>query len=110
MLVSSTGVIGPNAGLWGVQADAKARRKYGLSEKDLKMRVTVVWGKWAKESGVRKGDTIVEFDGQTHSMGPRQLHLYLQLNHNWGDTVPFVVMRGNKRVPLKLKFPANPPN
>lgn len=107
---SSTGPIGPGSGMWGVPATASARKQLGLTGRDLAMRVTVVWARWAKATGVRNGDTIIEFDGQTHSMGPRQLHLYLQLNRNWGDTVPFVVMRGNKRVKLSMTFPTEPPN
>ncbi len=107
---SSTGVMGPSSGFWGVAANGDQRRQLGLTEDDLAIRVTFLWGPWIKESGLRNGDYVVAIDGQKTNMTIRQLQAYLHLNRNWGDKIDLVVCRDGKDVKLTMQFPDEPPN
>jgi hypothetical protein len=106
----STGVMGPSSGFWGVKADANQRRQLGLDADDLAVRITFIWGPWIRETGLRNGDYVVSIDGRKSDMTIRQLQAYLQLNRNWGDTVPLVIRRDGKDLELQLRFPATPPD
>ncbi len=107
---SSTGVMGPGSGFWGVDATPEQRRKLGLDDDDLAIRVTFIWAPWIKSIGLRNDDVVVMIDGQKSRMNIRQLQAYLHLNRNWGDKVEFTVRRGGKDVPLTMQFPDKPPN
>ncbi len=105
---SSVEVVGPNGGFWGAKASPKQRRELGLDTKDLALRVTFIWGKWTREAGIKNGDIVVTIDGKQNDMNVRQIHAHLQLNRDWGDTVPVVVRRGDKRLELTMQLPSGP--
>jgi len=107
---ASGGVVGPNAGLWGVPADAAQRRKIGLAAEDLTIKVTFIHKPWSRGAGIRLNDYIVSIDGQSQHMTTRQLQSYLHQNTNWGDTIDLVILRNGKKRTLKMTFPDQPPN
>lgn len=105
----STGVVGPNAGLWGVAATDDERRKLGLEKGDLAIRVTYMHKPWSKNAGLQLNDFILSINGKTTDMTIRQLQTYLHLNKNWGDTVDLVIRRGDKEIKTSMTFPDKPP-
>ncbi len=107
---SSTGVMGPSSGFWGVTISNELRRQLGLTENDLAIRITYLNAPWLKETGLRNGDYLVSIDGQKSNMTIRQLQVYLHLNRNWGDKIELVVRRDGKEVNLSIQFPNEPPN
>jgi predicted metalloprotease with PDZ domain len=104
----STHVAGPNSGFWGVKLDPQQRKRLKIAPDKLALRATAVWGDWAKKAGVRNGDVVVAIDGLSSEMGIKQLQTYLQMNKNWGDTVPVQIIRNGKRAELLLKLPSQP--
>ncbi len=107
---ASGGVVGPNAGLWGVPENAAQRRKAGLGPEDLAIKVTFIHKPWSRSAGIRLKDVIVSIDGQTQHMTTRQLQSYLHQNTNWGDTIELVILRNGKRQTINMTFPNKPPN
>lgn len=107
---SSTGVMGPSGGFWGVPATDNERRQLKLAERDMAIRISFLWAPWIKDSGLRLGDVLVSIDGQTSNMTTRQLQAYLHLNRNWGDKVELVVRRDGKELNLSIQFPDKAPN
>lgn len=106
----STGVVGPNAGLWGVAANEQQRRQLRIGEGDLAIRVTYIHKPWSREAGLKLNDYILAIDGRKTDMTIRQLQAYLHLNKNWGDTIELVVRRGDQDVKMSMTFPDKPPN
>ena len=107
---SSVEVVGPNGGFWGAKASPRQRRQLGVDSDDLALRVTFIWGKWTWQAGIKNGDVVVAIDGKQTDMNVRQIHAHLQLNRDWGDTVPLVVRRGGKGVTLTMRLPSGPPD
>ena len=106
---SSTYVMGPNSGFWANQLKPNDIRKRGLDAEGLALRVVVVWGKWARQAGLKNGDIIVEMDGLKDKMTIRQLQTYLQMNRNFGDKVKVTVLRGGKKKELMMTLPDSIP-
>lgn len=104
----STGVVGPNAGFWGVPADDAQRRQLGLGKDDLALRATYIHRPWSKAAGLKLNDYVISIDGKRNDMNSRQLHAHCQLNRNWGDTIELVVRRDGKDIKLSMTFPKNP--
>lgn len=107
---ASTHILGPSSGFWGVQLNRDQRRRLGIGDEDLALRVTAIWSDWARKAGVRNGDYLLSLDGRKSHMTIRQLQAYLHLNRNWGETVDLVVRRNGKDLKLTLRFPDRPPN
>jgi len=103
-------VAGPNAGLWGVPADADQRRKLGLAPEELAIKVTFLYRPWSRSAGIRLNDYILSIDGQTQDMTTRQLQSYLHLNTEWGETIELVIRRGNETKTVNMTFPDQPPD
>jgi S1-C subfamily serine protease len=106
----STGVVGPNAGLWGVAANQTQRQQLGVNDGDLAIRVTYIHKPWSREAGLKLNDYILSIDGQKTDMTIRQLQAYLHLNKDWGDTIALVVRRGDKDLKMTMTFPDKPPS
>ena len=107
---ASGGVVGPNAGLWGVPENATQRGKWGLGPDDLAIKVTFIHKPWSRGAGIKLNDIIVPIDGQTQQMTTRQLQSYLHQNTDWGDTIELVILRKGKKQTIKMTFPNKPPN
>lgn len=104
----STHVVGPNSGFWGVQQNAKQKTKLGIADDKMAVKVTAIWGNWARQAGVKHGDIVTMVDGKTEDMHIKQLQTYLQMNKDWGDSVEIRVIRKTKPVELTMKLPAKP--
>jgi len=93
-------------GLLFEPTSAEQRRKIGVDVAELALSVKHV-GQYgahaaAKKAGFKKGDIVVSFDGRTKAMSTSQLLAYTAQETKPGQEIPVVVMRGNRRLELKL--------
>lgn len=102
-------VAGPGAGCWGQKLSADERAKLGLGRETMAVKVTFIWGEFAKKAGLRNNDVIVVFDGIRDDWTIRHLHAHLHLNHNYGDRIALVVRRDGREIPLEFQLPDSPP-
>ena len=102
--------VGPGGGFWGVPlpSDSNKRRNLNLTNDDLAIRVTFIWGDHAKRIGLKLNDVVISVDGQSSDMSMRQFHAYLHLNRNWGEKVPLVIVRDGKKLNLTMQLPRKP--
>jgi serine protease Do len=86
---------------------AEERKKAGLSETGMALRVKYA-GQGngphgaAARAGVRQGDVLVSFDGQTDLRRETDLLAYALLNRKVGDTVTATLLRDGKKIEVKL--------
>lgn len=104
----STHVAGPNSGFWAVKINDQQRKRLGIGPEKLALRTTAIWGSWTRQAGLKNGDVVVAIDGRSSDLSIKQLQTYLQMNRNWGDTIPILVIRNGKRVELSLTLPSGP--
>ena len=104
----STGVLGPNVDFWGVVASTTQRKRLGLGDDVMAIRITYLKTR-SRKAGLRLNDYLLSIDGMKSNINTRQLHAYVHLNRKWGDTIPLVVRRGSKTVKLSLKLSPRPP-
>ena len=102
-------VAGPGGGFWGVKLTGDQRRERGIPADALALRVTFIWGAHTRRAGLKVDDVVVELDGIRRDMTVRQIHAYLQLGKNYGDTVPLVVRRRAEQHKLSMRLPAEAP-
>ncbi len=98
-------VAGPNGGFWGHKLSDADRKKLGLPPNRMAVLVTFIWGEHTRRAGIKKDDVVVKFDGLTHDATIAQLHAQLNLNRNYGDTVPLTVRRNGTDHDLTLSLP-----
>ena len=84
------------------------RADLGISESDMALLIDHV-GKFGKHAvahraGVRKGDIILEFDGQRDLMTESQLLEYAMQKKKPGDTVKIVAQRRNSRRTFEIRL------
>jgi hypothetical protein len=108
---ASTYWAGPNAGFWGEPLGEAERRKAGIPEGRLALRVTFLFPghPTPQRAELRLKDVVIAIDGKREARTARQLNGYLQMNRNFGDRVPVVVLRGGREVELTLQLPDRPP-
>jgi len=79
------------------------RRRVGLNESKLALRARLVrQGSRAFVAGFRTGDILVAIDGMTHYMSESDVLIHNLQNKMPGEQVPATVLRGDRRVDLKL--------
>ena len=61
-------------------------------------------GQAVHESGLREGDIIVALENKPLQMNANQFHVHIKLNYRVGDVLPIEVLRGGKRLELKLRL------
>jgi C-terminal processing protease CtpA/Prc len=98
-------VVGPNSGFWGKKLSAGQKKRMRLDEDQLGLRITVIWGAWAKKAKLKQGDVVVSLDGKTDDWSIKQLQSYLHMNKDWGDKVEIEVMRGGRSVTTTMALP-----
>jgi S1-C subfamily serine protease len=98
-------VAGPNGGFWGRKLDDEERTKRGLADDRMAVLVTFIWGEHTRKAGMKVQDVVVKFDGLTKDMSIGQLHAHLNLNREYGDSVPLTIQRGGKDQELTLALP-----
>jgi S1-C subfamily serine protease len=86
---------------------AAQRKKAGLSEKSLALRVRYAGGGSgphgaALRAGFRQGDVLVSFDDRTDLLRETDVLAHALKHHQPGDQVPVVVLRDGKKITLKL--------
>ena len=59
-------------------------------------------------AGLKIGDRIVEVDGRREPMTFRQLHALCQMERQYGDHLPVVILRDGRETRLTLQRPAEP--
>ena len=108
----STEVAGPNAGFWAVELTASKKRSADIKPNSLGLKVTFLFPRHPtpRQSDVRLGDVLVQLDGKREKMNTRQMHAYLQMNYNYGDRVPVVVLRKGKEKSLVLQLRSKRPS
>lgn len=85
---------------------AEDRAKLGVPADRLALRVKHV-GQYgahaaAKNAGFQKGDVLVEFDGSSEPLTETQLIAISMNQHRRGEKLPAAVLRGGRRVDLKV--------
>ncbi|MDP6794961.1 MAG: Trx7/PDZ domain-containing (seleno)protein [Verrucomicrobiota bacterium] len=55
-------------------------------------------GRNAKRAGLRKGDIIIELEGQPLQMSSQHFNMHLKLNYRVGDKLPLTLLRDGKRI------------
>jgi len=75
----------------------------------FRVRYLVTWGQFARtgqnaiKAGIKKGDVIYEVDGKNDFKNMKHYHSWFRFSHEAGDTVTFKIIRGNKKLDLKMK-------
>jgi len=107
----STEVAGPNGGFWAVELSAAQKRNAGIEPEALGLKVTFLFPRHPtpRQSDVRLGDVLVQLGEKREKMNTRQMHAYLQMNHDYGDRVPITVLRQGKKKSLVLQLRSRRP-
>lgn len=96
-------------GLFLQDMTAKERKAAGLGEGVLALRVQHVGAfaphNVAQKAGFRRGDVVVSVGGRDDKLTEMGLIARSLQKHKPGDTLSFVVLRGGKRLTLKLALP-----
>ncbi len=90
--------------------DESARRRLHIGRDQMALVVDLVfrWDRRARESGVRKGDVVIEVNGRRDLLDEESFLAYLWLNHKPGETVPIKVRRGKQELDLGLPMRWHP--
>jgi predicted metalloprotease with PDZ domain len=102
-------VAGPNGGFWGKKLLDDERKAYSLEPGRMSVLVTFIWGDHTRRAGLKEKDVVIKFDGMTRDMTIPQLHAHLNLNRDYGDTIPLTVRRDGKDVDLTMILPKERP-
>lgn len=97
--------IPPKPGFWANPIDESAKAALGIPKDALALRVGWVPGNPAKQAGLRKGMTIIAVDGSRKHLTGQQLHLYIRLNKDPGDTVDLTVLEGSRERTIRIRLP-----
>jgi serine protease Do len=89
---------------------AEDRKKAGLEDGDMALRVKYAGGGngprgAALKAGFRQGDVLVSIDDRKNLGRETDLIAYVLKNRKVGDTMDVTVLRGGKRMELKLPVP-----
>ena len=98
-------VAGPNGGFWGHKLADNERAKHTAPTNQMAVLITFIWGDHTRRAGIKVNDVIVKFDGMTNDMTLPQLHAHLNLDRNYGDTIPLTVRRNGKDHELVMTLP-----
>lgn len=98
-------VAGPNGGFWGHKLADNERAKHHAPTNQMAVLITFIWGDHTRRAGIKLNDVVVKFDGMTKDMTLPQLHAHLNLDRNYGDTIPITVRRGGKDHDLVMTLP-----
>ncbi len=94
----------PHGGFYGVPLAEDERAKQGIRGDHIAFRVQYVHPpSTAARAGLRAGDVIVAVDGK-RQLPYRQLRSYFPLEHEAGDRVEVVVLRGGKEETVTFKL------
>lgn len=102
----------PMPGFGGPSLDAAARKRRGLADHPWAMRVQYIvdWGpnraqgQDNKRRGLRKGDLVLSFAGKSDFASTEHFHAWVRLRCASGREVPVEVLRGKRRLTLRLRL------
>lgn len=92
----------PDLGFWSPELTEKERRQLGLAPGMLALQVRWIPREETKRAGLRVGDVLISFDGDSRHMTFPQLSARVRLNYEPGSVVPIVVLRDGKQTTLRL--------
>lgn len=98
-------VAGPNGGFWGHKLADNERAKHNAPTNKMAVLITFIWGDHTRRAGIKVNDIVVKFDGMTNDMTLPQLHAHLNLDRNYGDTIPITIRRNGKDHELVMTLP-----
>jgi hypothetical protein len=103
---ASQGGIPPSIGIWAAPLTEDQKKERGLPADRMALRVSFFFpGKqWVKTRGdLEMNDVIVGINGRSlPAMTTRQFHSHFRLTFDLGDTVTLNVLRGSRRVPVRV--------
>lgn len=96
----------PRPGFWGQELTPDEKKKAGVAEAGLAVRVAGVEpGRPAAQAGVKPGDILVGVGTESRAMTERQLQAWFRVNLRPGDRVTVKVLRNGRTEELTLSFP-----
>jgi S1-C subfamily serine protease len=106
----STHVAGPNAGFWGMALNDQQKREAGIPVDRMALKVTFLFPNHPtpRKAGLAIGDHIIEVDGRREPMTIRQLHALCQMERQYGDRLPVVILSDGREARLTLELPTEP--
>ena len=103
--------ISPKPGFGGDLLDNQELSLLKLKKGSFAFRVRylVTWGEFshtgvnAQKAGIKKGDIVYKINGKSDFKDMKHYHSWFRFSHKPGDTVNFAIIRGGKKISLKLK-------
>ena len=95
----------PRPGLWVQAAADRERSRLAITRGKLALKVRGVFGKEARDSGLKKGDVIIKFGDRPDHHSAGQFHAALRLHYfRPGAVLPVTVLRGGKQMQITVRF------
>lgn len=96
----------PKPGLWVQAASAPERKKLGIAEGRLALKVRGTFGKDVRNAGLKKGDVIVQFGDETDDRSEGEFHAHLRMNYfRPNSKLPLKLIRNGETMDLTVTFP-----
>lgn len=105
--------LAPDPGFGGPTLSAGEKQKLGLDPASFALRVQYLidWGEKAprgvaaREAGLRKGDIVLRYAGQTDFASTEHFQTWVRLTCRVGQEVEIEVLRAGARVKLQMRLP-----
>lgn len=104
--VSMAGMKEKLLGFSAEELPAAERKRLGLEEGNLALKVVRFFGQRARAAGIQKGDVVLEIDGNRKAMTEGDLLAYLLLEKRPGDLLRLTILRDGKT--LSVGFAVGP--
>lgn len=101
-------IVGPNTGFWGVKLSKQQKARLDIPGDQLGIKITAIWGQWARQAKVKHGDILIRIDGRNDDWSIKQAQTYLQMNRQWNDQIELTVLRKGQENSLKMRLPPMP--
>jgi hypothetical protein len=96
--------VEPASGLRGEDLTAEEKQQLGLLPRALAFRQGNFPTAQARQAGIQQNDVIIGIDGKAPEMTMKQFDAWVRLSYRKGDTVEVQVLRGGKRLALRMKL------
>lgn len=94
----------PASGLHGEDLTATEKQRLGLNPQRLAFRQGNFLTKNARQAGIQINDIILGVDGKELQMNAKQFDVFVRRNYNVRDTVTVDLIRGERRMELRMKL------
>lgn len=96
----------PRPGFWGEALTADEKKKAGVADAALAVRIGGVEpGRPSAQAGLKPGDIVIAVGAESKHMTGKQLQAWFRVNLKPGDSVRVKVLRSGKTREVTLKFP-----